>query len=164
MYHALCQHALDHLAAACLATATGRTVAESWRRCDQRVRSIVVPEGILADNTVVATMLAKNGRLAAERTRQRPLGRLVVAQLLLTGGGRDFDGVLFADRRLSGVRNADADAAYAIAVAHSLHCEHLLADETVLRATSKIANDPLSLQEYDRARRVFLSRGLPWPP
>ncbi len=154
---------LDHFAAACLATATGRTVAESWRRCDQRVRRVVVPEGVVADTTVVRVMLARNGRLAPERKSQHPLGRLAVAQLLLTGGGRDFDGVLFADRRPSGVKGADADA-YEIAVACSLHCEHLLADETVLRATSKMANDPLALQEYDRARRVFLGRGLPWPP
>ena len=158
---------LDHFVAACLATATVRDAAKSWRRCDQRVRAIAVPEGIVADDSPTKAMLARNGRLALEGARQRPLGRSVVAQLMLAGGS-DFGSVLFAGSVLSGVRHADVDANYAIAVAYSFRCEHRLANEVIsnaMRDTRRgLAADPLALREYERARRISLSKALRWPP
>lgn len=159
---------LDHFAAACLATATVRDAAKSWRRCDQRVRAIAVPEGIVADDSPTKAILARNSRLALEGTRPRPLGRSVVAQLLLAGGG-DFSSALFADGLLSGVRHADVDSNYAIAVAYSFRCEHQLSNKVVSSAIRdarrSLAADPLALREYERARRIFLSRDkVSWLP
>lgn len=121
---------LDHFAAACLATVSRHTVAQSWRRCHQGIRTISVPEGVVAARSATKAILARNSRLVAEGAKERRLKRSVVAQLLLTAEGNDLDDVLFVDGWPSGVRGA-RDANYAIAVAHSLNCEHRLARELV---------------------------------
>lgn len=158
---------LDHFAAACLATITGRAVAKSWRHCDQRVRTVALPEACVAGAPAVKAILAANDRLVSSGKRRRPLGRSVVSQLLLTGGADDLGRKLFPDGSL-GIRGADADPHYAVAIAHSLHCEHALPAGVVSiaigDATKRLADDPLALREYERARRVYLSKGLPWPP
>lgn len=157
---------LDHFVAACLATTSRRAAAEGWRYCDQRVRTIAIPEVCVEGAPAAKATLATNGRLISMDERQRPLGRSVVAQLLLTSRGNDRGGVLFTDGLPSGVRGADTDASYALSVAHSFHCEHWLTDGVVRRAisdaTAGLIDDPLALREYDRARRAFLSRGAPW--
>ena len=158
---------LDQLAAACLAATTGRTAATRWQRCDQRVRAIAIPDAIVASAPATKAILARNGRLAKTGRRRRPLGRSIVPQLLLTSGSDDPGAVLLASS-VSGMRGADADPNYAIAVAHALRCEHSLTDEVIVTAVrdapGRFVGDPLALREYERARRIFLSRGMPWPP
>ena len=157
---------LDHVVAACLARVTGRSVANSWRHCDQRVRSVAVPDGVVADVPATAAILSWNDRLVPEGNGTRPLGRSVVAQLMLTGRGIGLGDTLFADGWPTGIRGADTDTSYAVALAHSFNCEHKLAAQAVLSVVcdtkARMHCDPLALREYARARRVFLSTGMPW--
>ena len=159
---------LDLLVAACLAAVTKRVAADEWRRNKSSGNHIAAPEGILESAPATSAILARNGRLATPRSRPGSLRRSLVGQLLLASGNGGVEEILFPKGRKSTIRDVDGNPSYALAVAGHFHCEWRLSDETVLKAVcdarSRVIDDPLALWDYGRARNVFLSRGLPWPP
>ncbi len=159
---------LDLLVAACLAAVTKRVAADEWRRSKSSGNHIAAPEGIVESAPATSAILARNGRLATPRSRPGSLRRSLVGQLLLASGNGGVEEVLFPEGRNSTIRDVDENPSYALAVAGHFHCEWRLSDEAVLKAVcdarSRVIDDPLALWDYGRARKVFLSRGLPWPP
>jgi len=156
---------LEQLIEAVLASGPRFDLATAWRRSERPGDMLVVPATVqwLPRVPRTASLLARFGRVCPPRDRARPLNTSALAHVRLGGRDHRLGELLFpADRspRILGVRKG---AAHAVAIGVSLGCGASIGYDLVAELVPEpgvvartVAQDPLALWEYGRARRVLL--------
>ncbi len=156
---------LDQLVVAVLATARRATLAEAWRQCKQPEDLLMVPESAICLALPKTTdILRRCNRLQAIDGKTRSLNTPALAHVYLGSPDSNLSALLFPDDGRPRIKTP-RDNARVVMMGIALGCSDRIPTSRLSRIVAKpatvvkqVLDDPLTLNEYGRARSVLMSR------
>ena len=157
---------LDQMCAAVLAACRRSDVAAALLSCEEPNHIFSVPRGIarLGCRTMIELLAANNRTLPMLEEDRTFLGTWSLAYIALAGVDERLGKLLFPDGRRSLVKAVEAEPGHAVAAGISLDCTDALATSLLNEVigpsvdAQAVADDPMVLSEYHKARRIMMGR------